>query len=44
MHGEKGDEALAQKYLFSLNKTLDVYEKILGTQKYLAGDVSSELR
>lgn len=40
MRGLKADEARAQTLLESLGKTLDVYDKILASQKYIAGDVS----
>ena len=40
MRGIPSDEAHAQQLLASLNNTLDVYDKVLGTQKYIAGDVS----
>jgi hypothetical protein len=36
-----GDAARAAQMLQALNAKLDAYEKILATQKYLAGDVCS---
>lgn len=40
-HGEQGDEELGKKHVARLYKVLDVYEKILSTQKYISGDVST---
>lgn len=40
-HGEQGDEELGKKHIARLYKVLDVYERILSTQKYIAGDVST---
>lgn len=40
MRGLQADEAVGNSLLESLAKTLDVYEKILASQKYTAGDVS----
>ncbi|KAF9236267.1 glutathione S-transferase-like protein [Melanogaster broomeanus] len=37
-HGEQTDEAALAKHLAALNAKLDVYDVILGKQKYLAGD------
>jgi glutathione S-transferase len=41
VRGMKTDEARVKELLVTMGGKLDVYEKILGTQKYLAGDVSS---
>lgn len=43
MFGVKTDEEAVKAPLATLNAKLDVYEKILGKQKYLAGDVSADL-
>lgn len=40
MRGGVCDKALFDELLATLNKKLDVYDEILGKQKYLAGDVS----
>ncbi|KAF9238098.1 glutathione S-transferase [Melanogaster broomeanus] len=37
-HGLQTDEARAAEYLATLNAKMDVYEVILGKQKYLAGE------
>ena len=37
--GMPSDRAVFDKHIASLDKNLDVYEKILSKQKYLAGDV-----
>lgn len=42
MFGVKTDEEAVKAPLATLNAKLDVYEKILGKQKYLAGDVSAD--
>ena len=39
--GVKPDEAVVQEQIESLDAKLNVYDKILATQKYLAGDISS---
>jgi glutathione S-transferase len=39
LHGQPSDKAVFDRYIASVDKTLDVYEKILSKQKYLAGDV-----
>jgi glutathione S-transferase len=41
--GLKTDEALYDKAIADLSKNLDVYDKILAKQKYLAGDVSGRI-
>jgi glutathione S-transferase len=41
VRGMQTDEARVKELLATIGGKLDVYEKILGTQKYLAGDVSS---
>jgi glutathione S-transferase len=40
--GVKTDQAVVDGHLAKVNKNLDVYEKILSKQKYLAGDVRIE--
>jgi glutathione S-transferase len=37
--GLPSDKAVFDKYIASVDKSLDAYEKILSKQKYLAGDV-----
>ena len=37
------DEALYDKAIADLSEKLDVYDKILAKQKYLAGDVSNRI-
>lgn len=39
MLGEEPDEVWAERHRKNLSDKLDVYEKILSKQKYLAGDV-----
>ena len=39
--GFKPDERLVQELGETLNAKISVYDKILATQKYLAGDISS---
>ena len=39
--GVKPDEAVVQEQIESLDAKLNVYDKILATQKYFAGDVST---
>jgi hypothetical protein len=41
MMGGKSDEAVFQDLVTTLSNKLAVYDKILGKQKYLAGDVSA---
>ena len=41
MMGGKSDEAVFQDLVTTLSAKLAVYDKILGKQKYLAGDVST---
>jgi len=36
--GGRTDQAVVDGHLATINKNLDVYEKILSKQKYLAGD------
>jgi hypothetical protein len=43
MRGGVGDKALFDELLATLDKKLDVYDKILGKQQYLAGDVSGTI-
>jgi hypothetical protein len=38
-YGGKTDQAALQDHLGKLNAKLDVYDRILAKQKYLAGDV-----
>lgn len=39
MMGATTDEAAYERLVTGLNAKLDVYEKILGQQKYIGGDV-----
>lgn len=39
MRGEQTDKGAFDKHIAALALELDVYEKILNKQKYLAGDV-----
>jgi glutathione S-transferase len=39
LYGLQVDQAAFDRNIASINKNLDVYEKILSKQKYLAGDV-----
>ena len=40
VHGIETNKALYEKAIADLAEKLDVYDKILAKQKYLAGDVS----
>jgi glutathione S-transferase len=40
MFGHEGDKEVSEANLTKLEAKLDVYDKILAKQKYLAGDVS----
>ena len=42
-YGLKTDEARYDRVIADLSKKLDVYDKILAKQKYLAGDVSGRI-
>ena len=42
-HGLETNEAVYDKAIADLSKQLDVYDKILAKQRYLAGDVSSRI-
>ena len=44
MLGQEPDEKWVERHADSLSESLDVYEKILSKQKYLAGDVCHAIR